>query len=61
MKYEPMLYNRQQAARMLNVSTLTIDRAVKHGNLKANRVGRRVLFSKGSLETFVTRRVQVLQ
>lgn len=61
MKIQPLLYNRTQAAQALNVSTLTIDRAIKHGNLSANRVGRRVLISPQALANFVAKRVQVLQ
>lgn len=61
MKCEPLLYSREQAAKMLNISTVTLDRHVKYGNLLVNRVGRRRLFSRWSLDTFVTRRTQELQ
>lgn len=53
-----LLVGRKKAAKMLSISCSTLDRLTRTGNLTANRVGRRVLFSQWSLDTF-TRRTQV--
>jgi excisionase family DNA binding protein len=60
MSTDKLLIGRKEAAQKLSVSCPTLDRLVKNGNLTANRVGRRVLFSQWSLDTF-TRRTQVIQ
>jgi excisionase family DNA binding protein len=61
MTLKKLLYSRTEAAQKLGISTVTLDRLVKHGNLLPNRIGRRVTFSPWQLETFVTRRTQVTQ
>jgi len=61
MTLKKMLYSRTEAALKLGISTVTLDRLVKHGGLLPNRIGRRVTFSPWQLETFVTRRTQVTQ
>ncbi len=49
---EKLLYSRREAATLLNVSYVTIDRLVKAGKLPCRRLGRRVLFNPSDLRTF---------
>jgi len=55
MTTDKLLYSRDEAAQMLNVCARTIDRLVKNGDLHARTIGRRILFSRHNLETFVNR------
>jgi excisionase family DNA binding protein len=49
-----LLYSRKQSAKLLNISTSTLDRLTADGVLNANRVGRRVCYSMTALERFAT-------
>ncbi len=49
---EKLLYSRKEAAALLNVSYVTIDRLVKANRLPCRRLGRRVLFNLPDLENF---------
>ncbi len=45
--------SRSNAARVLGVSDVTIDRLIKAGDLRATRIGRRVVISTASLAKIV--------
>lgn len=47
-----ILYSRREAAQMLGVCTLTIDKLVQRGELQPKRVGDRPMFSRVELERF---------
>lgn len=49
---EKLLYTRIEAARMLSISTSTVDVAIAGGMLRARRQGRRVLIEKREIEKF---------
>lgn len=46
------LYTRDEAASMLSISTVTLDRLTRTGAIKPRRVGARVLFSAKTIERF---------
>jgi len=50
-----LFVGRDMAAAMLSVSTRTIDQAIKTGDLKAFRIGRRVVIHRDTLMKFATR------
>jgi excisionase family DNA binding protein len=52
---EKLFVGRQHAARLIDVSTRTIDDAIRHGELPAYRLGRRVLIDVKALIHFVER------
>lgn len=53
-KNEPqMTFDRKEAARMLGISVVTLDRQVAMKKMPHLRVGRRVLFTKSILEGFI--------
>ena len=51
---EVLFVGREKAAELIDVSTRTIDDALRAGELKAHRVGRRVLIPRDELVRFVT-------
>jgi excisionase family DNA binding protein len=48
-----MLYNKNDAARLLSVSVRTVDRAVAEGRLNCHRIDNRLRFTMEDLEKFV--------
>lgn len=52
---QPQLLDRNEAADFVNISTVTIDRAVKSKKLACVRIGRRVLFRPADLNDFISR------
>lgn len=46
------LYTRDEAASMLSISTVTLDRLTRTGAIKPRRVGARVLYTTRELERF---------
>lgn len=50
---EKILFNKKEAAAMLNLSVPHLQREVKAGNLQCVRIGRRVLFKREHLEEYV--------
>ena len=52
---EKLFVGREAAAKLLDVSTRTIDDAIKEGELPASRVGRRVLIRVDDLIRFAER------
>ncbi len=48
----PLLVSKLEAARLLSISSRTLDNLLVVGELRPVRVGRRVLFSRASLERF---------
>jgi excisionase family DNA binding protein len=52
---EKLFVGRDTAAELLDVSTRTIDDAIRTGDLEAFRVGRRVLIRKDALIHFAER------
>jgi excisionase family DNA binding protein len=52
---EKLFVGRGTAARMLDVSTRTIDDAIREGELEAFRIGRRVLIRTNALIRFAER------
>ena len=53
---EKLFVGRDTAAELLDISTRTIDIAIKAGDLEVSRIGRRVLIRKDSLMKFATGR-----
>jgi excisionase family DNA binding protein len=53
--HEKLAVNRFEAARLLSVSLRTLDSLLARGEIKARRVGRRVIFPIRELETFLGR------
>ena len=49
---DKLLYSRKEAAALLNISYITVDRLVKAGKLPCRRLGRRVLFNLPALQAF---------
>lgn len=49
----PVAYSREDAARAAGLSEDEIDRAVRTGQLKAKKRGRRVLIPADALRTFI--------
>ncbi len=49
----PQMYSRYEAAAMLGISFVTLDRLSKDGKIKVTHIGRRVLFSGNDLLTFI--------
>ena len=49
-------FDRQEAARRLGVSVITIDRLTAAGRLRHFRIGRRILFCQAHLTEFLTTR-----
>jgi excisionase family DNA binding protein len=47
-------FDRKEAAEYLNVSVITVDRAIANKKISCFRIGRRVLFSKSHLEDFLS-------
>lgn len=54
-QHDKLYLGRQAAARLLDVSTRTIDDAIRTGELEAFRVGRRVLIPRDRLVEFAQR------
>jgi excisionase family DNA binding protein len=52
MQTEPILVPRREAARLLGVSTRTVDYLLAKKELTARRVGRRVLISYKQIQSF---------
>jgi len=52
---EQLYVGRETAAQLANVSTRTIDDAIRAGELEAYRLGRRVLIPRSALIEFVER------
>ena len=52
---EKVFVGRDTAAQMLDVSTRTIDDAIRTGELEAHRIGRRVLIRRDALIQFAQR------
>ena len=52
---EKLFVGRDTAAEMLDVSTRTIDDAIRAGSLEAFRIGRRVLIRRDALIQFAER------
>ena len=48
-----MLYDKKEAARILNVSIKSVDRAVTGGKLKCRRIGAAIRFTGDDLERYV--------
>lgn len=46
-------FNRKEAANYLQISIITVDRAIKNKKISCYRIGRRVLFSKSHLDEFL--------
>lgn len=53
---EPLLYTREEVARILRLSLRTIDKLTKDGKLPSVRLGRTVRFSKDDLLVFIQQR-----
>jgi excisionase family DNA binding protein len=53
---EPMLMSRKRAAAAISVCTRTIDSAIRRKELKAWRVGSRVLIERSALLRFARRK-----
>lgn len=47
-------FDRKEAAQYLGVSVITVDRAIAKKKISCFRIGRRVLFSKSHLDTFLS-------
>lgn len=47
-----ILVNKVEAARLLGLAVRTVENLVAEGQLRARRIGRRVLFERGELERF---------
>jgi excisionase family DNA binding protein len=54
-KSEKLLYPKKEAAAMLSISTKTVERMIACGQLKARRVGKRVLIQRAELVRFSQR------
>jgi excisionase family DNA binding protein len=52
---QPQLLDRNEAADFINISTVTLDRAVKSKKVACVRIGRRVLFKPDALNEFIER------
>jgi excisionase family DNA binding protein len=52
MKTEKLLYSRKEAAQVLGVSTVTLWKLVRRGELKPMHIGDRPMFSRVELERF---------
>ncbi len=52
MTYTKMFYTRNEAAALLSLSVVTIDRLVKSGKLPCRKLGKKVLFTPVALEAF---------
>jgi excisionase family DNA binding protein len=52
---EKLYFGRDTAAELLDVSTRTIDDAIRAGELEAYRIGRRVLIRREALVEFAER------
>lgn len=48
-------FTKREAAEFLRVSLAWVDRAMKRGEITAAKVGRRVIFRRATLETFLER------
>ena len=51
----PRTLTRRDAADYLGVSVLTVDRALRDGEIDHYRIGRRVLFDEDQLKTFLSK------
>ena len=47
------MYSRYEAAAMLGISFVTLDRLTKDGKIKTTNIGRRVLFAGNDLLSFI--------
>ena len=52
-KYERLAYTRAEAAQILGLSTISIDRLTKRGLLNPSRATRRPLYTKTELQRFL--------
>ena len=50
---ERLAYSRQETAKLLGVSPITIDRLAKRGLLRPSRAIRRPLYSKAEIQRFL--------
>ncbi|HRK80227.1 MAG TPA: helix-turn-helix domain-containing protein [Saprospiraceae bacterium] len=53
------LLSKKELLEMLKVSAPTLDRAVRSGDLKAVRIGRRVLFNPKDVATYIERKTSL--
>jgi excisionase family DNA binding protein len=51
----PLLVDAHEAARLLSISERTLWKLTKDGEIQCKRIGRRVLYSRASLEEFASR------
>ncbi len=47
------MYSRYEAAAMLGISFVTLDRLTKDGKIRTTNIGRRVLFAGNDLRSFI--------
>jgi excisionase family DNA binding protein len=50
---KPFVFTRAEAARELRISTKSLDRAIRRGELRTRRIGSRVLITQKALQEFV--------
>jgi excisionase family DNA binding protein len=48
-----MVYSKQEAARILGIATITIDRNRRIGKLPYRKIGRRVVFTQEDIDKFL--------
>jgi excisionase family DNA binding protein len=49
---QPILVSKRQAARLLDLCTRTVEQLISRGELRAKRIGKRVLLLREDLEKF---------
>lgn len=52
---EKLLYSKKETAALLSICTKTVEKLVARGELKARRVGRRVMFQRSEIIRFTQR------
>lgn len=57
---EKILLSRLESAEALSISVSSLDRLISRGELKARKLGDRVLIERAELERFATRRTKRL-
>ena len=50
----PLAYSREEAAQLLGISTISLDRLCRRGLIRPSRALRKPLFTKAELERFLT-------
>lgn len=50
---EQLLYSRVEVAKLLNVSTDTVDRLANNGSLQRHKIGAKTCFTKQDIQSFV--------